>query len=134
MPSMVFEFHANSAIRSGSKCFAGRHGEADTVGHEPSGLIGDAQHAVHLMGRDAFLGGAKQVGCRDPLRQRDMAALEHGSDRDRERLAAGTAFIDAGACGLALKLGDGLDLATVRAIRTLGPAKCLKVLTGFVVV
>src|SRR4051812_7161816 len=37
------------------------HCLADSVSHKPRGLIGDAQHAVQLVGAHAFLAGRKQM-------------------------------------------------------------------------
>ena len=38
------------------------HGFADTVGHEPSRLVGDAEHAVQLVRAHALLGRAHADG------------------------------------------------------------------------
>jgi hypothetical protein len=48
------------------------HGLAQTHGHEPSGLVGHAQHALHLLGGDALLAGAHQMSGQHPLVQADL--------------------------------------------------------------
>lgn len=67
----------------------GGHALADAVGHEPSGLVGHAQHAVKLMRRHALFGRGDQVRGKQPLVQRDMAALHHRSG-SRLRQASAT--------------------------------------------
>ena len=48
------------------------HGFADAVAHEPSGLVGDAEHTVDLMGAHAFLAGRQHVGREQPLVERHL--------------------------------------------------------------
>ena len=71
------------------------HGLADAVRHEPSRLVGHAEHPVKLVGAHALLGSAHQVSGEHPLAQRHLRPLEHGSDRDGELLAARVALVDA---------------------------------------
>ena len=81
---------------------AGRfaHSFANAVRHEPSRFVRDAQHAMQLVALMPFL-ERQQVGRQEPLVQRDLGALEHGSDRDRELLTAGIALVQASAMLLA---------------------------------
>jgi hypothetical protein len=115
---------------------AGRlaHRLADTMGHEPSRLVRDAEHAVHLMARHAFLRSGQEVGSQEPLMQRDLGALENGSDRYRELLAAAVALVHARAMPLALKLRDLLRLAAMLADRAMRPALSFQMLAGYVLV
>src|SRR5207302_2050385 len=70
-----------------------------------------------------------------PFRERELAALENGLDRHRELLAAGVALVDAGAVGLALKLGHVLGgNAAVRADWAMGPNPSLKPFAGEVII
>src|SRR5258708_6928510 len=65
-----------------------------------------------------------------------MACLEHGSDLDRERLAARIALVGANARALALHGADTLGLTATRAHRAVGPKACLNepICLGFVVI
>ena len=47
---------------------------------------------MKLVSTDAFLAGTKQVECKQPLAQRDMAIREDRPNRDRKLLAASGAF------------------------------------------
>src|SRR5262245_28148622 len=101
------------------------HSFAETVCHEPSGFVGDIERAMQLVSRDAFLRGAQQVIGEKPFMERDMRALEYGSNRHREWLAAGLALVDAlaGAVRRGLQLSRGFKCAAVRANRAIGPAQ-----------
>ncbi len=72
-------------------------------------LVADAEHAVDLMGRDAFLAGGHQEQRRQPLGQRDFGALENGLDGHGELLAALGALKDARTVRFALQRGFCLD-------------------------
>ena len=111
------------------------HGLADAVRHEPSGLVGDAEHAVQLVGGHALLARCQQVRRQQPLVERDLATLEHGADRDGELLAAFVALVEAGAVGLALQLLDAVGSALPQCGQY-GPCghAGLQVLAGLVVV
>jgi len=100
------------------------HRHADTVGQEPSRLIGHSQHAVELVRGDALFGGAEQIGRRQPLGQRNLGSLEDGAHGHGELLAALllAALPQALAVRLALKLVVVADRAAVRADRTIRPA------------
>ena len=118
----------------------GHHGFADAVRHEPSRLVGDAEHAVQLVGADALLARHEQVHCQQPLVQRNLAALEHGADGDGELLAAIVALDDALADrafglrldGLATLRREplGIDRTAVRANRTVRPTQGFQMLAG----
>jgi len=74
------------------------------------------------------------VEAQDPLRQRNVAALHDGADRDREMLAAAVALMQAGAVALALQAGDAVRRAAVGTESAVRPAQALKVLPGCVVI
>jgi hypothetical protein len=80
------------------------------MGHEPSRLVGHAQHSAHLVAANAFLAARQQVGGIDPLMQLDLAALEHGANGHGKWLLALTAFQQAWTCGFALKAMDAVGI------------------------
>ena len=100
------------------------------MGHEPSCLVGDVQHAVELMGADALFARRHQVEAQNPFAQRDMAALHDGAVRDCEVAPAIVALMQADPVQLALKPRDALDRSTVGAERTIRPPDSLHVLPG----
>jgi len=112
------------------------HGLADTVRHEPGGLVGDAQHAVKLMRADALLGSGHQVRGENPLVERDFGALKDGSDGDGELLATALALVSAFAVRLTLQPGDLvlLMLAAMRAHRSVRPKLGFEMRAGRVLV
>lgn len=69
---------ASAAHRGDASETAGLHRFPYAVPHEPRGLVGDAEHAMALVRADALLAAAHQVESSQLLRERDMAALEHG--------------------------------------------------------
>src|SRR6266550_519493 len=94
--------------------------------HEPSGLVGDADHPMQLVGAHALLARTEQVEGEQPLVQRDVRSLEDRSDRDRVLLAAGRALVQLAGSGLE-RVGLTLVLAAVRTLRTVRPADRLQV-------
>ena len=78
---------------------------------------------MDLVGRHAFLAGGHKEQRGKPLGQRDLAALQHGADRDGELFAALVALIQASTVRLAFKHGDLLSLgvAAMRANGTIRP-------------
>src|SRR5436190_11425418 len=103
------------------------HRLAQAVAHEPGALVGDAQHAAHLVGAHALLGGAQDEGRLQPLVQGDVAALENRADHDRELLAASLALV----VPLApLDRGGSLQRAAVAAGTAPGPQEALKPFAG----
>ena len=102
-------------------------------GHEPCGLVAHAQHALDLLGGDAFLAGGKEVRSKNPLAERDLGALKNGSDRDAELLAAIVALKQAFAVGLTFK-PCRVDRAAMRANRTAGPKLIFEMGAGRIVV
>lgn len=84
------------------------------------------------MGADALLAGRHKPEAEKPFVERDFRAFEYRANRDREGFAAGIAHDDAGAGAVALKAGNALGFATMRAHGTVRPMKAFKVLTGFV--
>ena len=111
------------AVRTHRGEFAGAHGLAQAVHHEPRRPVGDFKRAVKLVGAETLLAGGKQVRGLKPLVQRDFAVLENRSDLDRKLLPA----LGAGTKARASRLPpDGIDtlrigVAAMRAHRTLGP-------------
>lgn len=70
----------------------------------------------------------------NPDVQLNLAALEDGANGHGEWLLTGTALVDAGARGLALKLRGFVDDAAVRADRAIRPMEDFEVLAGGVFV
>lgn len=119
------------------------HGGADAMAHEPGRLVGDAEHAVDLMGADPLLGRGEKVGRQKPLEQRHLGALEYGPYGYGVLLATIAALDNALADGGGVALGrltlDGrealrVERAAVRAEGAIGPADALKMLAGRVLV
>lgn len=65
---------------------SGLHRQADTVKHEPRGLLRDTQRAVKLVGADPVLRAGKKPDRGEPLVEPNRAVLEDGADLDRELL------------------------------------------------
>src|SRR6185437_7506173 len=118
---------AGSAHRTSASLVV--HGLAQAVHHEPSRFVGDAKHAVHLVRRNALLGGAEQEGSHKPFVERHMGALEQRSDHDRELLTAGIALVVARTGGDSGCLGDCAAIAADRALR---PEMAFEPGSGFV--
>ena len=91
------------------------HGFADSVAHEPSGLQGNAQSPMQLIGADALLAAGYQEDSLKPEIHRDMAGFENGANLDGKGLAAVIALVSAYAGTLAVHLADALHAATVGA-------------------
>src|SRR4051794_12216417 len=62
------------------------HRLADAVKQEPSALVGDAERAVQLVGREALLAAAEKRIGHEPFVQGDLRVFHDRADRDRERL------------------------------------------------
>src|SRR6185437_235208 len=77
------------------------HRFADTVHHEPRGLVGHVELAVHLVRAHGLFARRDEMEGQHPLVERDVRALEQGANRDAEVLAAGIALDQAGAVTLA---------------------------------
>src|SRR3546814_472104 len=120
---------AGTAQRAGVGAFRA-HGLTDTMGHEPSRLVGDAEHTMDLVRAHALLGRREHMDGQQPLVQRHLGALKDGADGDGELLAAGTAEPQTGPRALALDAAGIVDHAAVRADRTMRPADGLKMLAG----
>jgi len=75
----------NAAVAAHRRQQAARsHGFPNAMGQEPSGLVGDAQGAVKLMGTNALLAGSHQEERLKPDVQLDMAAFHDALGRDAE--------------------------------------------------
>ena len=64
------------------------HGEADTVQHEPSGLLGDSEIAGQLVTRNAVLAVSEHPHRGEPLAELDRGALDDRSNLHAEDLPA----------------------------------------------
>ena len=64
------------------------HGLTDAVAQIPSGLVGDSQSSVELIGAHALFGFAHQVDRQKPLTQWKVGIVHDGSRRDAELIAA----------------------------------------------
>jgi hypothetical protein len=65
------------------------------AGHEPSRLVGDAQHAGQLVPGHVLLAAAYQMVGMEPDIQGDLGAFKHGAHSDAKGLLARIAPIDA---------------------------------------
>lgn len=97
------------------------HGFADAMRHEPSGLEGNAQGPVKLVGADALLAGANKVDRDQPITHGDMAGLEDGPDLDGKGLAARIALVEPDPVGLALEFARPINRAAMRADAPIRP-------------
>src|SRR5262249_9401849 len=68
------------------------HCEADAVGQEPRGLVGDSEFAPDLVATDALLTAAQQMNGEEPFPERNRRILEDRADTNRKLLAAGIAL------------------------------------------
>ncbi len=105
--------HATFAAKGSETARA--HRFANAVRHEPGGFQSHAESAVKLVGADPLLAARDQVHRLQPQMQRNVAALEHSTHANGERLAALVALVEALAGGLAMHLADALHTAAVRA-------------------
>ena len=112
------------------------HGFPDAVAKEPSRLIRHAKHPLELERAHALLGCAHEMHSKQPLGERNLAAFHARADSDRKLVVTGSAVIEAGAMGFALALCDLLliEVAAMRAARTIGPTDRLKDFAGRVIV
>lgn len=97
------------------------HSLADAVAEEPSGLVGDADHAAHLHRAHALLGSGHDMGSQKPLVQGNVRALHDAAGADGELVAAIVAEEHA-SLRIAFHLADAIR-ATVRAGRTVRPTR-----------
>src|SRR5579872_460889 len=92
-------------------------GFAQTMQHEPCGLLRDADFLRQLQRRDAFACCHEQIHCVEPFLQRNFAALKDRAGADREiKIAASVATVEAGA-------GTLRDALTAFAIRATDPVR-----------
>src|ERR1051326_3734973 len=73
--------HKAVAAKGRLRTCHGSHSLADTMGHEPSGLVGNPKHAGELMAGNALLAGAEKVVRVQPRIQGDFGAFKDRSDR-----------------------------------------------------
>src|ERR1700716_4253732 len=78
----------------------------------------------------ALLRGHQQIGCIEPLVQRDFAALHERADGHGELAAARVAHVEARSRRLALDPCSLIQDATMRTNRTIGPKLCFKPFAG----
>ena len=96
-----------------------RHGKTEAVGDKPRRLEGAAKGAVKLVGANALLAAAHEMGGLKPQVQRQAALLEDRALADGELLAAVVALpeaIDGLALGIALGGLGGLDGQSAHAL------------------
>src|SRR5450432_41698 len=122
----------NAAARTKQTGTVAGHGFADAVGHEPCGLVSDAEHAVNLVRTDGLLASAHEMHSEQPLIQCDLGIREYGSDDHGELLAAVFALHQARTACFAVELVVIAQDAAMWAYRTVRPAQSLKVFAGFV--
>ena len=112
------------------------HCLSDTMGEEPSGFHAAREHALNLVGGDAFFAGAHQMDNLEPQMQRKVGTFKDSSLLNSELTLAFVAFVEAKASGLALHLADtvGICVAAMRANRTMRPKPALHIReSGFLV-
>ncbi len=95
-----FNAAATTTERHGERARA--HRFADTMGHEPRGLVSDAKRTMQLMGAHALLGRANELHRQEPFVQGDFRALEHRANGHGKRLTAIATEVEARTVGLAL--------------------------------
>src|SRR5260370_14303563 len=100
------------------------HCFAKPMRHEPSGLVGDLQGAVKLMGADALFSGRHQVRSLKPDMQPNVAALKDGAHGHGKFALARAAAAHAHTS--AFHVRNAIKAATTRAMRTLRPHDCLQ--------
>jgi hypothetical protein len=105
------------------------HSFADTVKHEPSGLLGQTKVSRDLVARNAILAVGNEPHGGEPLAQRDGRLIENRADLHRELLPAfrGAALPNSAS----LKEHRFLGRA-VRALYAFGPALARKVVQSVV--
>lgn len=120
----------NATVATHESQVARPHGLANAVGHEPSGLEGNAQGPVQLVRANALLAGTEKEDRLKPDMQFDVARLEDGPYLDGKRFPAGIALVGAYAGALALELAALVNNATLRANTPVGPNASLDKLIG----
>src|SRR5581483_552985 len=118
--------------------FRGRaaHSLTDAMAHEPRRFVGDRQHPVHLMRRNALLARVHQMKGQNPLMKRNMRTLHDGADRNCEVLTASVALKQTRTVAFAIKALNGflVRIAAMRADRAFRPAQALHVGAGGILV
>ena len=87
------------------------------VPHAPRRVVGDAQMAVQLHRRDAFLVLGHEVDGLEPQRRRELGGVEDGACGNRGLAVAAIALLELSAVELAAAV-----MATVRAQKPTGPS------------
>lgn len=78
--------HLDLAVKQRSLTL--NHGGADSVAEIPSRFVADSKCSLHLTRAHALFGLAEQVGCCEPLLQRQMSVIENRSGSYGELVAA----------------------------------------------
>src|SRR5216684_1395011 len=92
--SVAFAFALSADVclihldRASQLMFCLSHSGADAMAEIPRRLVGDAEHALHLVGGNPLAGFSHQIGNEEPLRQREMGIVEDGSHGYGELIAA----------------------------------------------
>ena len=79
--------HLNRAIQFLKRRNLG-HRVPDSVAEIPCRAVVDAQHPFKLIGTHTLARLAKQVGCKEPFRERQVRVMEDRASRDGELIAA----------------------------------------------
>ena len=89
---------------------------ADSLQHEPCGLLGDSESSTEFMGTDAVFTVNQHPNCRHPLVQADWRILEDAAHLDGELFLAGIAVPDATGLNerVLLRVATGTSDLTVR--------------------
>jgi len=109
------------------------HSFADTVAKEPSRLVGDAEHTLHLLRAHTLLGSGHEMRSEQPLVEGNVRTLHDSASADGELVAAIVAEEHA-SLRLAFHAANA-NRTTVRASRLTIPARGFNVgeRLGFVV-
>jgi hypothetical protein len=111
------------------------HSHADTMRHEPRCFVGNAKHAVQLVGRYTFFARRHKMKCERPFPIGKVARLHYRPHLHCERHAAGVALIQARPMHLSRQPSDVLrSHAAMRANRTIRPMDNLEMLPRLVFV
>src|SRR5258708_7104433 len=96
------------------------------MAHEPSALVGYAEHPVNLVRAHTFLARRHKLKREDPLVERYVRSLEHGAYGDGELSLAPLALIEPRALTLAAQRICRTDHTAMRAYWTFRPQQCFK--------
>ena len=104
------------------------HSLANAVAEVPGGAVGDAERALHLLGRHSLFGDAHQVDGDEPLTEGQVGVVHDRSGRDGKLVGAAQAVP-------LVTVGDLTQrgFAASRAADASGPTKLLEVVETAIV-